>query len=216
MKPKTFFTCTALNSAVRRIAVLVFFLGSLNIAVSPVNAQDKYSLKLKNSSKYAISRLYVASSDDEKWGFEQLGKHTIDSGDTFTLTDLLPGEYNIKFVDEKGDECVLKKIGVFKNISWELTTDWLEKCEKASNVADLTGNWVGYYDNGNRSEFIWAIRQTGSTLSIENVGGGTRARSRGRIEGNNVYALDFATKNGTLSSDRTRITWSDGVVWVRQ
>lgn len=216
MRPHTFFTCTALNSAVRRIAVLAFFLGGLNIAVSPVNAQDSYSLKIKNSSKYAISRLYVASSEDEKWGSDQLRDDTIDSGGTFTLTGLFPGEYDIRFVDEKGAGCVLKKIGVFKNIAWELTTDWLEKCQKATNVPDLTGNWVGYYDSGNRSEFIWAIRQTGSTLSIENVGGGPRARSRGRIEGNKVYALDFATKNGTLSSDGTRITWSDGVVWVRQ
>jgi hypothetical protein len=216
MKPHAFFTCTALNPAVRRIAVFVLVLGGLNIAVSPANAQDRFSLKIKNSSKYGISRLYVASSEDEKWGPDQLGKHTIDSGDTFTLTDLLPGEYDIKFVNEYGDECVLRKIGVFKSISWALTTDWLEKCEKASNVPNLTGNWVGYYNNGSRSEYVWAIRQTGSTLSIENVGGGQRATSRGRIEGNRVYALDFASKNGTLSADGTRITWSDGVVWVRQ
>ena len=215
MKPQSFFKYAALNS-VRRIALLALFLGGLNIAVSPANAQDRYSLKIKNSSKYAISRLYVASAEDEKWGPDQLRDDTIDSGETFTLTGLAPAEYNIRFVDEKGDGCVLRKIGVFKDLSWELTTDWLEKCQIASNVPNLTGNWVGYYSNGSRSDFVWGISQTGSTLSIENVGSGPKAKSRGRVEGNNVYALDFATKNGTLSADRKRITWSDGVVWVRQ
>ena len=87
---------------------------------------------------------------------------------------------------------------------------------QSSNVPNLTGNWVSYYNNGSRSEYIWAIRQTGSTLSIENVGKGERARSRGRVEGNKVFAQDFATQNGTLSADGTRITWTDGVVWVKQ
>ena len=216
MKPHAFFTCTALNSAVLRIAVVLLFLGGLSVALSPVNAQDRYSLKIKNSSKYAIFNLYVASSEDEKWGPDQLRDNTIDLGGTFTLTDLVPGEYDIRFVDENGSECVLKKIGVFKNISWSLTTEWLEKCVQSSNVPNLTGNWVGYYDNGSRSEYIWAIRQTGSTLSIENVGKGERARSRGRVEGNKVFAQDFATQNGTLSADGTRITWTDGIVWVKQ
>ena len=52
-----------------------------------------------------------------------------------------------------------------------------------------------------------------STLSIENVGGKT-AKSRGRVEGDKVFAQDFATQNGTLSADGTKITWTDGLVAV--
>jgi hypothetical protein len=82
-------------------------------------------------------------------------------------------------------------------------------------VPSLDGTWIGYYDDGTKSEYVWSIRQTGSTLSIENVGGQT-AKSKGRIEGDKVFAQDFATQNGKLSADGTKITWTDGVVWKRQ
>ena len=87
--------------------------------------------------------------------------------------------------------------------------------EAASDVPDLNGQWIGYYEDGSKSEYVWSIRQTGSTLAISNVGGKT-AKSKGRVEGNKVIAQDFATQNGKLSADGTKITWSDGVVWKKQ
>ena len=79
---------------------------------------------------------------------------------------------------------------------------------------DLTGTWIGYYEDGSKSPYVWSIQQTGSTLSIKNVGGET-AKSKGHFEDDKVVAEDFATKNGTLSADGTKITWTDGVVWKR-
>jgi hypothetical protein len=92
-----------------------------------------------------------------------------------------------------------------------------EKAEReaAVDVPDLNGKWIGYYEDGSKSEYVWSIRQTGSTLVISNVGGQT-AKSKGRIEGNKVFAEDFATKNGKLSADGTKISWTDGVVWKKQ
>ena len=86
---------------------------------------------------------------------------------------------------------------------------------RSADVPNLSGKWVGYYEDGSKSEYVWAIHQTGSTLSIENVGGKT-AKSKGRVEGDKVVAQDFATQNGKLSADGTRITWADGVVWKKQ
>src|SRR5436190_1381903 len=86
---------------------------------------------------------------------------------------------------------------------------------KSAEVPNLNGNWVGYYADGGKSEYIWKIRQTGSTLSIENVGG-KAAKSKGSIEGDKVVAQDFATQNGKLSADGTKISWTDGVVWKKQ
>jgi hypothetical protein len=95
-------------------------------------------------------------------------------------------------------------------ITWTDGVVW-----KKSAVADLNGKWIGYYEDGSKSEYVWAIHQTGSTLSIQNVGGKT-AKSRGRVEGDKVIAQDFATQNGKLSADGTKITWTDGVVWKKQ
>ena len=86
---------------------------------------------------------------------------------------------------------------------------------KSADVPDLNGKWVGYYQDGTKSEYVWAIHQTGSTLSIENVGGKS-AKSRGRIEDNKIIAQDFATQNGKVSNQGTQIKWSDGVRWDKE
>jgi hypothetical protein len=96
-------------------------------------------------------------------------------------------------------------------IKWSDGVVW----KKVASAADLTGKWIGYYKDGSKSEYVWAIKQTGGTLSIENVGG-KPAKSRGRVDGDKVLAQDFATQNGKLSADGTQITWTDGVVWKRQ
>lgn len=83
-----------------------------------------------------------------------------------------------------------------------------------AEAKDLSGRWVGYYPDGSKSEYVWSIRQDGSTLMIENVGGKT-ARSKGRLEGDKVTAQDFATQNGTVVDDGMKIKWSDGVVWKK-
>ncbi len=93
-------------------------------------------------------------------------------------------------------------------IKWSDGVVWVKS-------VDLSGTWNGYYDDGSKSPYVWSIRQNGSTLAIENVGGET-AKSKGRIDGNKVIAQDFATQNGTLSADGVRITWTDGVVWEKQ
>lgn len=96
-------------------------------------------------------------------------------------------------------------------ISWTDGVVW----RRAPKPGDISGTWVGYFDDGSKSEYVWSIKQIGSTLAIQNVGGQT-ARSKGRIDGDKVVAQDFATQNGKLSSDGSRITWTDGVVWKRQ
>ncbi len=92
-------------------------------------ASNRYSLSITNSSKYDIHRLYMSSSEDRNWGPDQLGDYILKTGQSYTITDIVPGEYDVKFVDEDGDECVLKNIQIFKNTSWELTTKWLTQCE---------------------------------------------------------------------------------------
>src|SRR3982750_1891905 len=95
-------------------------------AVRPAEARsNRYALAVTNSSKYDIHRLYLSSSEDRNWGPDQLGDYILKSGQKYTVTDIVPGEYDVKFVDEDGDECVLKNIQIFRNTSWELTTNWL-------------------------------------------------------------------------------------------
>src|SRR5512135_3762543 len=67
------------------------------------------TIKILNKSKWDIHHFYLAPSDNEEWGPDQLGKDVLKSGDYFTLTDIECDVYDIKIVDEDGDECVIEK-----------------------------------------------------------------------------------------------------------
>jgi uncharacterized protein (DUF2141 family) len=97
---------------------------------APATAQgSRYSLTLVNRTGYAIEQIYISPSDTNDWGSDQLGRRILVSGSSFTFTNIRPGEYDIKFVDEDGDTCKLSHQNVFNNLSWELSQSWLLSCE---------------------------------------------------------------------------------------
>jgi len=117
-----------LNRAFATLATLVLF--ATCVIPLPVSAQgNHYSLKLSNASSFGIDRIFLSPSDRNEWGPDQLGSNVIGAGQTFTLTGIRPGEYDIMFVDQDGDSCVLKNQNMFTNLSWRLTNSWLLNCE---------------------------------------------------------------------------------------
>lgn len=66
-------------------------------------------------------------------------------------------------------------------------------------IGDLSGKWNGYYNDVSKSEYVWAIKQTGGTLAIENVGG-KPAKSKGRVDADKFSPTPFGP---TESSRRT-------------
>lgn len=79
---------------------------------------------------------------------------------------------------------------------------------------NLAGAWVGYFKNGNKSVYIWAISQTALSLTFQDVGTpNSNLKFTGRIEGETITD---GKKTATLSADGKIITWSDGVTWRKQ
>jgi|SRR4051812_19184835 hypothetical protein len=107
--------------------VLVAALLSLAIAPS-ASVQNRYSLKIHNTSKFTVTRLYVQNAELGNWGPDEMKNFVLAPGKTFTLNSVKPGEYNIKFVDAKGRDCVLTNYAIIKDHSWNLTTEFLQKC----------------------------------------------------------------------------------------
>ena len=83
-----------------------------------------------------------------------------------------------------------------------------------ATLANLTGNWAGYFGDGTKSRYVWAISQTGAALAFIDVGAGGQTKFSGHIQGNSI--IDSNNKVGTLSADGRTITWSDGIFWVKQ
>ena len=80
---------------VMTLAILTAFVSCVPY---PATAQgSRYSLTVRNTSGYTIERLYMSPSDTNQWGPDQLGRHVIQSGGRFTLTDIRPGVYDWPF-----------------------------------------------------------------------------------------------------------------------
>ena len=118
------------SSVLKRMACCTVLMALAFGTMSQLSAEgSRYYLRIENASSFDIHRLYVSSSDEGNWGPDQLGVRVLRSGDTFTLTNITAGEYDVKLVDEDGDSCTVAKISVYRNTSWRVTDAWLLQCE---------------------------------------------------------------------------------------
>jgi hypothetical protein len=88
------------------------------------------SVKVINQSKWEIHHIYLSPSGDDDWGPDQLEDEILKKGDSLTLTDIACDTYDVKVVDEDGDECVIEEADLCKDHSyWKITDAELLKCE---------------------------------------------------------------------------------------
>ena len=91
---------------------------------------DHATVKVINQSKWEIHHLYLSSTEDEEWGPDQLEDEILTKGDSITLTDIPCDEYDIKVVDEDGDECIIEAVDLCRDKSfWKITDKDLLECE---------------------------------------------------------------------------------------
>jgi hypothetical protein len=91
---------------------------------------DKATVKVINQSKWEIHHLYLSPTSDEAWGPDQLEDEILAKGDTLTLTGIPCDEYDIKVVDEDGDECIIEAVDLCRDASyWKITDKDLLECE---------------------------------------------------------------------------------------
>ena len=206
----------------RSVTVLTFLTGILlcipGFLTTEVSAQNSKTIVVVNKTGVVISALYVTPHSSKEWGEDILGADVLPSNDeigivfsrkeTAKLWDLRVEDDEGAYIEwENLDLRAISKVTLYyKNGNATAIFD--------SAIPDMAGNWIGYYDDGTRSPYVWRITQNGSNLAITDTKNSS-TKSRGTVQGNSVRALDFATQNGTLSADGTRISWSDGVVWVK-
>jgi hypothetical protein len=90
------------------------------------------SLELENNSSWDIYELYFSEADEAEWGPDQLDDDVVESGDSFTLTDIAKGMYDVKIVDEDGDSCEVSDVDFESSESFELTDELLIGCQIAT------------------------------------------------------------------------------------
>ena len=87
-------------------------------------------VKVINQSKWEIHHIYLSASDSESWGPDQLEDMILAKGDSVTINGIPCDTYDIKVVDEDGDECIIEQIELCgDNAFWKITDKHLLECE---------------------------------------------------------------------------------------
>ncbi|MFO1237931.1 MAG: hypothetical protein U1F24_13145 [Alphaproteobacteria bacterium] len=103
----------------RRLAMILAIAAA---ALAPAFAQAG-KLSLRNDSGIAIVHVYVSPIDVDRFGPDLLRGGQIAPGDSFVLADLANGLYDMKLVDARGAECLLKDVDYFQYSIWTITAN---------------------------------------------------------------------------------------------
>ena len=87
------------------------------------------ALVIHNESSWDIHRIYLSSTDSESWGPDQLDDDILYSGQTLTLNGVECDYYDVKVVDEDGDECEIRNVKLCSDSTWTIDNDELLGCE---------------------------------------------------------------------------------------
>lgn len=85
---------------------------------------------IQNDSSWDIHEMYLSSTEDEKWGPDQLGEHVIAGEESFKLHGIPCDDYDVKLVDEDGDECVVEGVSLCADSdAWVIDDEDLLTCQ---------------------------------------------------------------------------------------
>lgn len=121
-----FYTRPMKNLARYALAAAVIFAFATPSFAAPKNA----TVKIINQSKWEIHHVYLSRTEDESWGPDQLEDQILAKGQTITITNIPCDLYDVKVVDEDGDECIIEEVDLCGNNSyWKITDKDLLECE---------------------------------------------------------------------------------------
>lgn len=88
------------------------------------------NVKVVNQSDYGIHQFFLAPAESDEWGPDQLGDKTIEPKTSLTLQNVPCDVYDVKLVDQEGDECVVAGVEVCSgNHEWVITSEDLALCQ---------------------------------------------------------------------------------------
>jgi hypothetical protein len=111
----------------------IFFALLVSLAATSAHAGKNSKVIIVNKSSWAIHEMYFSPTKDSEWGDDQLGDQTIEPGGQFTLTGLPCNKWDVRVVDEDGDECVVENVGLCGDTDkWVIKDSDLLACQAAT------------------------------------------------------------------------------------
>lgn len=113
------------------VAAVVLAVGMMVLPMPSKAEPQRAEFMVVNSSDWDIYHLYLSPTHKDNWGPDQLGDNVIKhGGGSFTLHKIPCAHYDIKVVDEDGDECVIEDVIMCKDHThWDVTNKELANCE---------------------------------------------------------------------------------------
>ena len=114
--------------AMRRLVLAAL---SLFAVIPSAQAHD---LDIVNKSKTTIHHLFLSSAKDSEWGPDQLGdkgSDVVSPGETFTLTGIERGRFDVKLVAEDATECVVENANFNEGKVWTISEAMLDECAES-------------------------------------------------------------------------------------
>ena len=103
---------------------------ALTTTLPASTAGKKSDVTVVNKSAWEIHHLYLSAADQNEWGPDQLGEEVIGTGDSFKIMGVPCDQYDVRLVDEDGDECMVFDVDICgSNEKWEIESGDLLKCE---------------------------------------------------------------------------------------
>src|SRR5215213_7417316 len=97
---------------------------------APALAQ-RATVTIRNKSDWEIHHLFLSPADTDTWGPDQLGEAVISTGGSFMLNSIPCDSYDVRLVDEDGDECIVEAVDICRSSEgWVITNDDLLECER--------------------------------------------------------------------------------------
>ncbi len=105
----------------------VCLLSAMNCIAQP-QAGNKYRFTISNETKFAVDEVRLSPGGKNNWGEDYTANSVLKPGQAITIADLAPGQYDVKFVDDGGRDCILQSIPIFSEMSWSLTSAFIGNC----------------------------------------------------------------------------------------
>jgi hypothetical protein len=115
-------------SKTRRVVVALGMIAALVPAAYA--AKKTATVTIVNQSEWRIDQLFLSATDSDDWGPDQLGATVIGKNESFKITDIPCDAYDVKLVDEDGDECVVESVDLCgTKETWTITSKDLLACQ---------------------------------------------------------------------------------------
>ena len=120
----------ALAAAALTLTLPVVAAERLPVQGDKVKDDMESQVTFRNDSSWAINELYFSRSAANTWGRDQLGHKTVRTGDAFTLNEIPCGTYDVKLVDEEGDQCDIDRVQLCaESHTWSIRDKDLARCQ---------------------------------------------------------------------------------------